>query len=274
MHKTLSAAVLAAFLVPGGGASAADVYSPGSLKDAPAYVAAPTWNGFYLGINGGGGWTADNNRHQTYSETSGPGDTEFVAGYNSPNASGAFGGGQIGYNWQRGYYVFGIEADIQGAGINGKNRGSSCILNVDEGGGCEEATPFRATSNLDWFGTVRGRLGLAIDRTFVYSTAGFAFGNVKNSISFADRDFTGPSKTETLTGYVLGSGVEYAISPTWSVKGEYQYINLGSQTLHQAETDEVGSDDFAHSNKIFNSFHTVRIGLNYHIGGCCDAPLK
>ncbi len=205
-------------------ANAADIYqpsAPGGYKDGPAYVAV-NWSGFYAGVNGGYGWDAKSN--------------DFL----SP--SGGFGGGQIGYNWQRGNIVFGLETDIQGAGIEDKNV-------------------FGDKSKLDYFGTVRGRVGYAFDRTLFYATGGFAYGEVQNTyVTLAPFG----KFSETQTGYTVGGGVEYKINPAWSVKAEYQYIDLGASNLVGPLGQNIGGD---------TEVHTVRAGLNYHVGVGYE-PLK
>src|SRR5262249_17791268 len=133
-------------------ANAADIYRPGpggGYKDEPGYVGV-NWSGFYIGVNGGYGWTANT-------------DSAFDL-----KPAGGFGGGQIGYNWQGGFglgraWVFGIEADIQGADISDKDV-------------------FGDRSKMDMFGTVRGRVGYAFGPALVYATGGFAYGNVENSV--------------------------------------------------------------------------------------------
>src|SRR5208337_2426615 len=137
--------------------------------------------------------------------------------------SGGFGGGQIGYNWQgilHPHLVLGAEADIQGAGIEDKG--------TDKFG-----DPYK--SHLDFFGTVRGRIGYAMDSSLFYFTGGFAYGGIKNEVDFPY--FSGASyiKDTTATGYVLGGGWEYKFSPAWSAKAEYQYINLGKNDPERNE---------------------------------------
>ncbi len=196
-------------------ANAADMYrapeSGGGYKDGPGYVSV-NWSGFYAGVNGGYGWGTN---------------TDVL----SP--AGGFGGGQIGYNFQRGNIVFGGEADIQGADIS------------DTGYGLK--------SKMNWFGTVRGRVGYAFNRALVYGTGGFAFGGVNND-----------GYSETQTGWVLGGGVEYKLTPAWSVKGEYQYLDLGASNVVGPLGDGTGNR---------TQVSTVRAGLNYHVGNVYE-PLK
>jgi outer membrane immunogenic protein len=234
----LTAAANAADLVP----APAGV----GFKDAP--YTGVTWNGLYLGVNGGYAWDASS----IGSKLGSPLDI-------SPE--GGFGGGQIGYNVQRGNIVFGVEADFQGADVT-----DSKSLGIGP-------ATLEFKSNLDWFGTVRGRLGYAFDSTLVYATGGFAYGHITDENNFiapnpcpiAPPGRCIPSSSQKFetdaSGYVLGGGVEHKFNPSWSVKAEYQYIDLG-QNSHWAT---LTKEDYA--------INTVRVGLNYHIGGSFE-PLK
>jgi outer membrane immunogenic protein len=205
-------------------ANAADMYRApevGGYKDGPAYVGV-NWSGFYAGVNGGYGW---NNTHSS----------DFV------DPTGGFGGGQIGYNFQRGNIVFGIEADFQGAGIS-------------------DSDAFGDKSELNWFGTVRGRLGYSFDRALIYGTGGFAYGNVKNTYGGFG------SASETQTGYVVGGGLEYKLAPAWSVKGEYQFLSLDAPF-----DSPVGPLGEGLGNR--TEVHTFRAGVNYFFGNVYE-PLK
>src|SRR5271165_847298 len=155
-------------------ANAADVYVPaagGGYKDT--YVPVASWTGFYAGVNGGGAWSEFSNQLAC------PFVTGCNTGFGGLSPSGGFGGGQIGYNWQGVWHphlVLGVEADFQGAGIDDSKTVSG--------------TTFK--SSLDYFGTVRGRIGYAFDRALVYATGGFAYGDVKNSATnlIVDGPFT------------------------------------------------------------------------------------
>jgi outer membrane immunogenic protein len=261
------AASFAALLGMGGAATAADVYSSGGSKDAPIYVPVSSWTGFYFGVNGGYGWSGDHNLTVEACE---------IYCYSTYQASkkisseGPFGGGQIGYNWQAGSLVFGIETDLQGAGISG--NGSVNVLDGDY-----TLASGSAKSELDWFGTVRGRIGyLVAPQALVYFTGGFAYGGVKDTLSLTS-PFFGPfgsftaSKEGTKTGYVLGGGLEYKINPSWSLKGEYQYIDLGTDKLSATDYCGFATTSF----KADHTYNTVRLGLNYHLGvGPAYEPLK
>ena len=222
--------------------NAADMYRPaeGGYKDVP-YVGV-NWSGLYAGVNGGYATDASN----IGSKIGAPFDI-------SP--AGAFGGGQVGYNFQRGNIVFGVEADIQGGSITDSKTATGTIFNLP--------ASLTVKSSLDWFGTVRGRLGYTFDRTLVYGTAGLAYGQITDEATLAVARLgsaTG-SKSVDATGYAVGGGVEHKFTPNWSAKAEYQYINLGQDSAWAKAT----SEDFA--------VHTVRAGLNYHIGTSYE-PLK
>jgi outer membrane immunogenic protein len=243
-------------------ASAADIYrgpeGPGGFKDGPY---APSWAGFYGGVNGGFGWESSD---ANLSGATFPVQICGVGGCPPPippipfaNKSGpglGFAGGQMGYNFQRSNVVFGVEADIQGSAVQDSVTVAS--------NGIDTAT---ASSELNWFGTLRGRIGYGFDRSLVYFTGGLAFGGVKDTLS------TTFSKTlvfdGTKTGYTLGGGVEYLLAPSWSVKAEYQYLDLGGDTLSFTKINGTATFTDPHT------YNTVRAGLNYHLGGGYE-PLK
>jgi outer membrane immunogenic protein len=156
---------------------------------APAPYAVPyyNWTGFYLGLNGGGGWGSS-----TWS------------GFSSFSTSGGLIGGTVGYNRQFGQFVAGIEGDLDWAKIQG---GGVCSF------GCQTTDR--------WLGTVRGRVGYAMDRFMPYVTGGLAFGN------FEATSTLGNSNT-TNAGWTIGAGVEYGLITNVSVKAEYLYVDLGN----------------------------------------------
>jgi len=244
--------------------NAADLYhsSGGGLKDAP-YVAAPVWTGFYAGINGGGSFGDSENLRVTNNADG----TEADIGQFFRD--GGFGGGQIGYNWSGfgwgNQVVLGVETDFQGASIG------SSFTRDDLNYGFAPAA-FNASQNIDYFGTVRARLGYAFGNALIYATGGFAYANVDTKVSIlgtAGGGFTNFLNSNQLeTGWVVGGGVEYLFSPNWSAKVEYQYIDLGNQTISAAASDGV-----VDRMPFDNTFSTVRAGINYHIP-VGYAPLK
>jgi outer membrane immunogenic protein len=250
IYRLIATAASAVALISA--ANAADIYRAPegvSYKDAP-YVAT-SWAGFYAGVNGGYAFSSDGNSYTIPKPAFGT-----IPG---AKPEGGFGGGQIGYNWQGMWHphlVFGIEADIQGADISDNYRYTS--TSVARG----------ASDNVDYFGTVRARIGYAFDRTLVYATGGFAYGNLNVKV----RDgvgVVGYKVDDVETGYAVGGGVEYKINPAWSLKAEYQYINFIDVSLNGVVPSTVGT----HSSNYDFDFHTVRAGLNYHFGSTYE-PLK
>lgn len=245
-----------------GAVSAADLYSGGgSLKDAP-YAPAPNWTGFYAGVNGGYGWSVWDDQF------SWDGTAEGYGSFSGARSDGGFGGGQIGYNWQSpsANFLIGVEADFQGADIG---------LDVQDRMGIIDKT------QIDWFGTVRGRLGYAAGNALLYFTGGFAYGNIDTSVDLRHVGFGYGyyQSNDVETGYVLGGGIEYKFSPQWSVKAEYQYLNFGKNdpacdrycivedgvpTRHSSSESKLNEDEY----------HTIRVGLNYHLNQASYVPLK
>ena len=183
---------------------------------APALAAVYDWTGFYIGVNAGVGLGRDRLQHD-WLDTGSP-----YSIYTSPQ--GGFGGAQIGYNWQTGSVlgpiVFGVEADIQGAGLS-DDRTNLSLAGITTTYG----------QKLDWFGTARGRIGIANGPVLSYVTAGYAFGNVKTNATQSVVGVTSTFSTDrTQSGWVVGSGVEAALGGNWTGKIEYLYLNLGNKT--------------------------------------------
>ena len=192
---------------------AADLPRP-SYKAQPAYVApyvaAFTWSGFYVGINGGYGW--GNSRWTD------PGTGVTTGDF---RVKGWLGGGTLGYNFQFGSIVAGVEGDIAYAAILGRTT-AFCAAP-----GCE-------TRNT-WLGTARARLGYAFGSFLPFLTGGAAFGGIRMTPP------GGPSETKTGFGWTLGAGLEYAFLGNWSAKIEYLYADLGKVTC-SAGTCGVATD--------------------------------
>nr|WP_082650265.1 outer membrane beta-barrel protein [Bradyrhizobium lablabi] len=219
---------------------------------APALAAVYDWTGFYIGVNAGVGSGRDRFQHDWL------GGASPYSFYVSPQ--GGFGGGQIGYNWQTasflGPIVFGVEADIQGAGLS------------DDRTTFNEVGVIRNYSQkLDWFGTARGRVGIANGPVLSYVTAGYAFANVKTNASASFGGVTNTFSTDrTQGGWVVGSGVEAALGGNWTGKIEYLYLNLGNKT-------DIATLGVAAPLNTEIRENIFRVGLNYRIGGRASAPV-
>lgn len=208
----------------------------------PAYKAPPApvtpafnWSGFYAGIHGGWAW----------------GDADLTAGGVSRTADidGGFFGGQIGWNWQAAGspWVWGVEIDSAWADIS--DSASATIGGVT----------FTGSSELDYFGTARLRVGYAWDRVLWYVTGGVAWAH--NEISFGVSTpgiLAGISSDNTHVGWTIGGGVEWAFADPWSVKLEYLFLDFGSESYFGGVTTG-GFDADA-------QIHTIKLGLNYRWG--------
>jgi outer membrane immunogenic protein len=189
---------------------------------APRYVEpAASWAGWYIGAHAGAAWqqTSANARCND-------GGKCFAFDNHTFSKSGFIGGGQIGYNWQRGNFVFGLEADI--SGLTGKNTGER-----------QRETGYEYSSRINWLSTVRGRFGLAVGDTMAYMTAGVAFGGVKNSVNSID-DFS-DSKTKTRTGWTVGGGVEHMLTRNWTIGLEGLFVDLGKSRFNFDSGEKTGT---------------------------------
>jgi outer membrane immunogenic protein len=271
-----------------GAASAADL----PVK-APAYKAPPplvySWTGFYVGANIGGGW---GRQSVDYLPNDPLATFLFLNGGAPPSSafttSGVLGGIQIGYNWQlKGPWLIGVETDFDGSGLKG--AGSTGGVFAPYGPQAINALlPFSAQGQeqIDWFGTVRARLGyLPMDNLLVYATGGFAYGrfeqngswvNVGNNpfsvgggYSFwcmANSTCFAGSSSGMATGWTVGAGFEYSLSQKWSLKGEYLYVSLDSRAFTESALLFAPGELPAsfNANLSRSDFNVARVGLNYH----------
>ena len=257
----------AALLAGAATANAADLGARPYAKAPPMVAQVYSWTGFYIGGNVGYGFSDDQTVGTTgqaaanIQNVNGGARPAFVRQKND----GFTGGGQIGYNWQFApNFVFGLEADIAYTDFRTTGVVSTTALN-----GVDRLNN-SFTSGLEYLGTVRGRLGYAVDRTLFYVTGGLAYGEVRNSANFfgpaGQLQFTG-SDRQTKTGYTVGGGVEYAFSPNWSMKGEYLYYDLGRDTVNVAVIPGNGGGGTGYNSSFRNDGSVVRVGLNYKFGG-------
>ncbi len=227
---------------------------------APAQVVAASWAGFYIGANIGYGRGSFRHRDVTEFDSSG-----VVFSYPNFNVtdSGWLGGIQLGYNWQSGQLVYGLEGDLQLGGIEGTTTFPTSIF------GLFAPSVFNTVvdSELRYFGTVRGRIGYAISpattwNPLVYVTAGYAYGSIRSNLAFptAATGVITPgfsvSDTKLHHGWTLGGGIEAKVSKLVSVKLEYLYVNLLSATHSRI----IASDLYTWRESL--SMHVVRLGLN------------
>lgn len=209
-----TAATGAAAFIPG--AMAADLPAK---APAPVVVPAASWAGFYIGGHVGAAWAQSHNSNA------------YTAAFGADRTSstGFIGGGQIGYNWQSGNFVFGLEAD--GSWLSNKGTYSDpLIYNIG------------AENKVQWLATIRPRFGLAVGNTMAYVTAGVAFGGVKNTVQYnlaSPNPFSTVSENKTRVGWAIGGGVEHMWTRNWTVALEGMFVDLGNQSasnLNPAKT--------------------------------------
>jgi outer membrane immunogenic protein len=283
-----------------GSATAADLSRP--VYKAPVAVAAVyDWTGFYIGGNVGYSWGRSASTLSLL---------DAGAIVNSASSKfdmdGVIGGGQIGYNWQSSNWVFGLEADIQGSGQKGSTStscpgglatgttiaavSSACSLGHlgDTIAGNVAALPVTdsLSEKLNWFGTVRGRIGPTITPTILaYVTGGLAYGEVSTTNTVSGTNITNPGgqgvnggtvltpvsasfgSSSTKVGWTVGAGVEGVISGNWTAKLEYLYVDLGNVSgtfITPVIAPSGGFLTSSYSSHITDNI--LRVGLNYKFG--------
>ena len=235
---------------------------PVYVRPAPAF----TWTGFYAGINAGYSFSNSGATATTGTPAFLALGPAFVPGSLNTKSDGFAGGGQIGYNYQYGNYVIGVEGDLDYIDQKKSARFTSA------GAVLGTTLTTSASKRLDYLGTARLRLGFTpAERWLVYATGGLAFGEVKTGGSVVANNLAGVSwlgsKSSTKTGYALGGGVEYAFTDNITVKGEYLYYDLGKQSTYASGNGGVraipalNGVDYASRTKTAGSL--VRVGLNY-----------
>jgi outer membrane immunogenic protein len=285
MRKVLG--LVGATLLFAGSASAAD------LLKAPAAMPlmVSSWTGWYIGATAGYGWSnqgVDEHVTSTFCNTNliGCAPNQFsnalaaaIPSHLSTNPKGFIGGGEFGYNHQLGQFVLGFEADFSGADIKGSDTRAGAVVPAGFPGNVVAAAA-AADQKLDFFATLRGRLGFLVTPTLLaYGTGGFAFGHVSTTTALAEAVggpcFCGPSpvvaasSSATLPGWTAGGGLEWMITPQWSVKGEYLYYDLGtmSTALPQLTQLNAAAVPFFGANVASSTVvkgNIARVGVNFH----------
>jgi outer membrane immunogenic protein len=197
------------------------------------------WGGLYAGINYGGG-----------AGRASQSDILFDRGHY--DVGGGLIGGTVGYNFQRGSMVYGVEGDLDYTTIKGATSGNPATF-----GACGFVSLINCETKLNWLGTARARIGVAVDRLLPYLTAGAAFGSLKSSEGAPPFGLFG-SGTSTRVGWTAGVGVEARLDDRWSAKLEYLYVDLGNR---EGFVEQPGGLTLSES--VSFRTHILRSGLNY-----------
>jgi outer membrane immunogenic protein len=199
---------------------AADMPARVPVAKAPPPIAQLfDWSGLYVGVSGGYGWG-----DSSHSESGGLANGNF-------DANGWLLGGTLGYNWQAGQTVLGIEGDWSWANLDGTGASASGPISTE----------------LNWLATGRVRAGYAVDNYLFFVTGGAAWGKVEAA------NLGVGSGSDTRLGWTIGGGVETMLAPNWTAKLEYLYVDLGDKNTYTA-TGPV---------QVALTSHIVRLGLNY-----------
>jgi outer membrane immunogenic protein len=231
-----------------GFSSAGPVPMTESKEVMPVAPSPCNWSGFYFGINGGGEFG--------HSEDKDLNDYNFLDKPWGYSESGPVGGEQVGYNWQWGWLVLGPEVDAGYMDLNGK--------------GIEPGIPQDTfgESDSDFYVTLRGRVGFALNCWLFYATGGGIGVNWQTSVIDTSRTVAGPdtinaSKEEFNWGWTGGGGIERMFpmwGHRWSIKAEYLFFKLDSQTFSAITGNGFGPKGW----RADNEGHIVRAGLNFH----------
>ncbi len=261
-------------------ASAADLPRAMPVK-APVMAPVYNWSGFYVGGHVGYGW-------DPAEALVTPAGIVAPYGFDVQAATapfllrvdpeGWFGGIQVGYNWQAGAWVFGLEADASLTRMRESASGGFLVDSDDTPGPGGDDLVIRGTATLtqkiDAFGTVRGRVGYAFNTLLIYATGGLAWARVETTLSTHDITLTGgfnpaitpafftfsASDKRTEWGYAIGGGAEWAFAQNWSLRGEYLFLGFpnGGSTVSIPGATATGGDI---------SMHIARLALNFRFGG-------
>jgi len=202
----------------------------------------PLWTGFYAGVNVGGGFGSSRNAFN-------------IAGFGLPSfetqLAGAVGGAEAGYNWETGPWVVGLEASFEGSGLSGA-RTAPCLPPF-----CGALTA-SYEQKLDWFGTLRPRLGYAVGNWLLYATGGGALGEVGADATASAGSFTATDRrSQTRAGWTAGGGVEVELARNWSARIEYLHVDLGS-----GATTYLSYPPISNASRVSANVFTA--GVNYH----------
>jgi outer membrane immunogenic protein len=221
-----------------GSAAAADLpLAPAPVPMAPvAYAPAAiyNWTGFYVGGHAGAGFAGS-----SWSDPFTGASNTFGSGV------GFLGGGQVGANYQLNRLVLGVEGDFSWTGLNGSGT---------------DSLGDAISTNTKWTSTVTGRVGAAFDRLLVYGKGGVAFAQDQSGLT--DLGANSASTTFTRTGWTVGAGLEYGITPNWSAKIEYDYLNFGQQALNFSTPLQP-----AYTSNAGLNVQEIKAGINFRFGG-------
>ncbi len=232
-------------------ATEAAAQGPGATTD---------WTGFYAGVHLGYGYGDGDGSTGLLPSPVAFGAAPFTS---SIDFDGFAAGGQAGFNWQSGSFLFGVEADLAWTDIDGTDR----VTPLSTAGGTPIAAWFQdGTADVNWFGTLRARAGIfANPTTMIYLTGGAAFADVEyttfTSFTPAPMFQYAGSDSETAMGWTAGGGVEWSIGADWSMKAEYLYFDLDDEVSYNA-LPLAANPPFEVTQRFETEGRFIRFGVN------------
>lgn len=205
------------------------------VKAPPPVTTYYDWSGIYVGAHAGGGWS----------------DNCFTfagVGDGCHDGDGWLGGGQIGFNYQAGQFVVGAEFSGSWADINGSH-----------GAALTPGDTYKSDVNSIFLLT--GRVGLAVDRMLLYVNGGGAW--VRDQFEYNAAGVGTSTTKQSRTGWTVGAGVEYGLTPNWSIAAQYNYIDLGDKSVGFGG----GAAPFPFTDNVDQQVHLATVRLNYRFGG-------
>jgi outer membrane immunogenic protein len=230
-------------------ASAADLSPRYYSKAPPMMVPMFDWSGFYAGVNGGWG-----SSHNCWTRTATAGVAILPVSEGCHDSSGGTVGGQVGYRWQAGPWVFGLEAQGNWADFSGRNQ--SLLF----GGLATNRT------KIDAFGLFTGQVGYSWNNVLVYAKGGAAVTDNKYEGLATLGGFVTDRVTDTRWGGVVGAGVEYAFAPNWSAALEYDHMFMGTNNYAFTSVFPVAGFN-TRNESIKQDVDLVTVRVNYRFGG-------
>jgi outer membrane immunogenic protein len=231
----VGATLLAIMAAPAAAADLPVKARPMMPAPAPVY----NWTGFYIGVQGGYAW---GNVGSSFATVGG------VTGSQDFKTRGGMAGGHLGYNFQNGIWVFGVEGDGEWANIKGDDGGF---------GGVTDAYKVR------WQASARGRLGVTpAENVLLYATGGAAFAGMDYTLT-AIPATAALTNSDTRVGWTVGAGVEWSFLQNWSARLEYRYSDFGSKSISFPAASGIAAQTV---NSDYSQ-HAIRGGISYRFGG-------
>ncbi len=203
------------------------------VKAPEPVVYAYNWSGFYIGAHGGGGWS-----EKCF--------TFIGASDGCHDGDGFAAGGQIGFNYQAGQFVFGVEFSGSWADISGSH--TSLLIPTDT-----------YNSEINSILMLTGRVGMTFDRMLIYVLGGGAWANEK--FEYVAPGVGTSTSDKSRTGWTVGAGIEFGLAPNWSIAAQYNYIDFGDKNINFTGT----AGNFTDS--VDQQVHLATVRLNYRFGG-------